>query len=127
GGLYPLTELAAVMGCPFQYIEELGGHVPVHNEWMETPIDGLYVAGNITGIESAKVARAQGTVAGLSIAKSMVQNPAGIKHKLNEAAAHVKTIRREASIQFHPGIDEGRAKMEQAYQAQRTSHKKTAG
>lgn len=28
GGLYPLAELAAVAGCPFHYISELGGHVP---------------------------------------------------------------------------------------------------
>ena len=38
GGLYPLTELAAVIGCPFKYVEELGGHVPIHNEQMETPL-----------------------------------------------------------------------------------------
>src|SRR5690606_34170371 len=37
GGLYPLAELAAIIGCPFRLIEELGGHVPVHNEQMETP------------------------------------------------------------------------------------------
>src|SRR5699024_143245 len=49
GGLYPLAELASVIGCPFQYVEELGGHVPVHNEQMETPLEGLFVAGNITG------------------------------------------------------------------------------
>src|SRR5699024_3790026 len=65
GGLCPVAELAAVVDCPFDYIEELGGHVPVHNEEMETPLPGVYVAGNITGIESAKVAREQGTVAGL--------------------------------------------------------------
>src|SRR5690625_742020 len=71
GGLYPLAELAAVVGCPFQYSEELGGHVPIHNEAMETPIEGIYVAGNITGIERAKVAREQGKVAGLYIANAM--------------------------------------------------------
>src|SRR5699024_11968796 len=59
GGLYPLAELAAVVDCPFVYIEELGGHVPVHNEEMQTPLPGVYVAGNITSIESAKVSREQ--------------------------------------------------------------------
>ncbi|PWW32250.1 hypothetical protein DFO73_101513 [Cytobacillus oceanisediminis] len=54
GGLYPLAELAAVAVCPFQYIPELGGHVPHHSEKMETPLAGLFVAGNITGIESGK-------------------------------------------------------------------------
>lgn len=120
GGLYPLAELAAVIGCPFQYIEELGGHVPVHNEEMETPIEGLYVAGNITGIESAKVARAQGTVAGLSIVKRQVKGVADIEHKVNEAKQNVKAIRGEATIQFHPGIDEGRAKMKRVF----TNYKK---
>lgn len=55
GGLYPLTELTEVIGCLFQYVKELGGHVPVHNEQMETPVYGLFVTGNITGIENSKV------------------------------------------------------------------------
>ena len=54
-GLYPLAELAAVAGCPFHYISELGGHVPLHSETMETPLPGLFVAGNITGIEKEKL------------------------------------------------------------------------
>lgn len=108
GGLYPLSELASVIGCPFRHIEELGGHVPVHNEQMETPLEGLYVAGNITGIESAKVARAQGTVAGYAIAKEHA--------KTAQAMKDVKAIREAASIQFHPQIKAGRAKIHRAYQ-----------
>lgn len=108
GGLYPLSELASVAGCPFRHIEELGGHVPVHNEQMETPLEGLYVAGNITGIESAKVARAQGKVAGHSIAGNLVET--------EKAMAEVKAIRESASIQFHPQIKAGRAKIHRAFQ-----------
>lgn len=108
GGLYPLSELASVAGCPFRQIEELGGHVPVHNEKMETPLEGLYVAGNITGIESAKVARAQGKVAGYSIA--------GNEAKMASAIEDVKAIRESASIQFHPQIKAGRAKIHRAFQ-----------
>lgn len=118
GGLYPLAELAAVAGCPFQYVEELGGHVPVHNEQMETPIEGLYVAGNITGIESAKVAREQGKVAGLSIASNKLKDTADIKHKVKEAMENVRNVRAAASIQFHPGINEGRKKVHHAFQIQ---------
>jgi sarcosine oxidase subunit alpha len=107
GGLYPLTELAAVIGCPFQYVEELGGHVPIHNEQMETPLEGLYVAGNITGIESAKVARAQGKLAGYSIAKR--------KENIQQAMQEVKAVREAATIQFHPEIEAGRHKVERAF------------
>lgn len=107
GGLYPLTELASVLGCPFQYVEELGGHVPVHNEHMETPIEGLYVAGNITGIESAKVACAQGTLAGYSIA--------GRTDKMLKAMKKVRATREAATIQFHPEIKAGRNKIEKSF------------
>lgn len=115
GGLYPLAELAAVIGCPFQYIEELGGHVPVHNEQMETPLEGLFVAGNITGIESAKVARAQGTLAGLSIAKRKAEPKGQLESQIQQAKINVRTIRENATIQFHPGIEKGRSRMEEAY------------
>ena len=111
GGLYPLAELAAVAGCPTKYVEELGGHVPIHNEQMETPLDGLFVAGNITGIESAKVARDQGTVAGLSIAKRMAKKESPVKRQLKKAMKNVKKTRAEASIQFHPGIEDGRNRL----------------
>lgn len=115
GGLYPLAELAAVVGCPFQYSEELGGHVPIHNERMETPIPGIYVAGNITGIESAKVAREQGIVAGLSIAKKESDSPDIIEKKLQTAIENVKATRKAATIQFHPNIPEGRANVSAAF------------
>jgi len=116
GGLYPLAELAAVADVPFQYAEELGGHVPIHNENMETPVDGIYVAGNITGIESAKVAREQGTVAGLSIVKNETNDEEAYA-KLQEAVKNVKATRNNATIQFHPHIPEGREKMSEAYDA----------
>lgn len=115
GGLYPLTELASVAGCPFKYIEQLGGHVPVHNELMETPVDGLYVAGNITGIESAKVAAAQGTVAGLSTVTAKDKDNSQAANELSKAINHVYTTRGEATIQFHPGIRQGRNKIETSF------------
>ncbi|NTU32973.1 FAD-dependent oxidoreductase [Brevibacillus sp. HB1.1] len=107
GGLSPLAELAAIAGCPFAYVPSLGGHVPLHNESMRTPVSGLYVAGNITGIESAKVAMAQGTVAGLSIAKA--RGKLKNDQPLSDAIQQVKTVRQSATIQFHPDIVAGRA------------------
>lgn len=115
GGLYPLAELASVAGVPFQYAEELGGHVPIHNEKMETPLQGVYVAGNITGIESAKVAREQGRVAGLSMARKITDKPE-LDVKLNQALANVQATRKAASIQFHPQIEVGRDNVREAFQ-----------
>ena len=113
GGLYPLAELASIAGCPFHYIEQLGGFIPLHNEQMETNLDGLHVAGNITGIEGAKVALAQGKVAALTIAHKLnadiTQND--IQHAIDEVA----TTRANAHIQFHPEVLAGRQHMKKIW------------
>lgn len=111
GGLYPLAELVAIAGCPFQYIPELGGHIPHHSEMMETPLDGLFVAGNITGIESAKIALSQGTTAGLSIVKHAGKQVNTIDEQLQQAVQSTHQIRQQATIQFNHKINIGRQKM----------------
>ncbi|MED3392973.1 FAD-dependent oxidoreductase [Bacillus thuringiensis] len=115
GGLYPLAELAAVAGCPFHYISELGGHVPLHSETMETPLPGLFVAGNITGIESGKIAMAQGTVAGLSIVKYAGEKHDIVDQQLYHAIQNVHSVRQKAAIQFNPMVDIGRRKMNEIW------------
>jgi sarcosine oxidase subunit alpha len=115
GGLYPLAELAAIAGCPFRYLEELGGYVPIHNERMETTLADLFVAGNITGIENAKVASAQGTLAGLSIVKHIRKDDVAVEKSVLEAMEDVKEIRRKSTIKFHRNIDIGREKIEAAF------------
>lgn len=108
GGLTPLAELASIIGCSFKYVPELGGHVPIHNEQMQTNVPNLYVAGNITGIESAKVAMAQGKVAGLTAAADVNQKWGLMDVSINKAIENVKTTREKALIQFQPGIYQAR-------------------
>ena len=110
GGLYPLAELAAVAGCPFYHIEELGGYVPLHNERMETTLPGLYVAGNITGIEGAKVAISQGITAGLAIINS--KDGGQQEDKIKEAVNFTEQTRNKAHIQFHPEVKVGKQKLQ---------------
>ncbi|MDT8862921.1 NAD(P)/FAD-dependent oxidoreductase [Alkalihalobacillus sp. MEB130] len=118
GGLTPLSELASVAGCTFCYVPELGGHIPLHNEYMQTNVDGLYVAGNITGVESAKVARAQGTVAGLSISRELHALQDTADDFVHAAVMKVKETRRNALIQFQPGIEEARKALYEKYEEQ---------
>lgn len=70
-GLSPLAELAWMVGCRFDYQSALGGWVPVHNDWMETSVPGLYVAGDLAGIEEASTAMEEGRLAGLAAANSL--------------------------------------------------------
>lgn len=122
GGLYPLAELIGLTGCPFHHIDELGGYVPLHNEQMETPVDGLYVAGNITGIEGAKIAMAQGVAAALSIARNAGRE--GLSDIRQEAVDYISKTRRNAHIQFHPEVEEGRKKMQQYWDEYAKSRKR---
>lgn len=117
GGLYPLAELAAVAGCPFYHIDELGGYVPLHNERMETPLEGLYVAGNITGIEGAKVAISQGVTAGLAIVNST--DGGKQEAKLNDSIKAIEETRNTAYIQFHPEVKAGKQKLQNYWKEHR--------
>ncbi len=70
-GLSPLIELARLAGCGFKYLSELGGHVPLHDEKMETTQPGIYVAGDIAGIDEASTAMEEGRIAALAAAESL--------------------------------------------------------
>ena len=70
-GLSPLLELLNLVDCKKVYIPELGGWVPLHNESMETTCEGIFVAGDVTGVEEANSALDKGRIAGISIAKSL--------------------------------------------------------
>jgi len=111
-GLYPMADLAQVAGCPLVDIPELGGIVPIHGPDMSTPVKGLFVAGNITGIEGAKVAIAQGRLAAVSIMRSL-----GKPNSMTvpEAIAEVKKAREKSPLRFMPNIEEGRAKLNEMW------------
>lgn len=70
-GLSPLTELCWQAGCEIAYIKELSGHVPITDDYLETTVPGLYVAGDVSGIEEASSAMVEGKLAGLSAAASL--------------------------------------------------------
>ena len=70
-GLTPMAELAWSIGCQFAYIPELGGWVPIHDNKMETTLSGVYVAGDVSGIEEASTALEEGRIAGIATAKSL--------------------------------------------------------
>jgi NADPH-dependent 2,4-dienoyl-CoA reductase/sulfur reductase-like enzyme/Fe-S-cluster-containing hydrogenase component 2/bacterioferritin-associated ferredoxin len=70
-GLSPLAELAWMAGCRCIYLPELGGYVPLHDAEMESSKKGLFVAGDISGIEEASTAMEEGRLAGISAAKRL--------------------------------------------------------
>jgi thioredoxin reductase len=70
-GLNPMTQLLRMAGCKTVYVPVLGGRVPAHDLNQETSIKGIYVAGDVSGIEEASTAIIEGRIAGLAIAHSL--------------------------------------------------------
>jgi sarcosine oxidase subunit alpha len=70
-GLTPSVELLELMGAKLKFVRELGGYVPLRTQYLETTLDGVYVAGDATGIEEASTAMMEGKIAGISAAFSL--------------------------------------------------------
>jgi thioredoxin reductase len=70
-GLAPLTELSRMCGCKHLFIPELGGWIPLHDENMESTLKGIYVAGDISGVEEASTALDEGKLAGIAAAEEL--------------------------------------------------------
>jgi sarcosine oxidase subunit alpha len=104
GGLYPVQELTRE--CALRRVDQLGGTIPLYSPEMETSQGNLFVAGNVTGIEGAKIAMAQGNLAGTVIASrlGLIQG----KDAIYQASAAVRSARKSSAITFMPDIEEGR-------------------
>ena len=83
----PESELAVQAGCPLCDIEAMGGAVPVHNRRMETPVTGLYVCGDLAGVENGAASLEAGRLAGLRAAKDLgyAHPKADVQEKLARA------------------------------------------
>ncbi|MFQ5722678.1 MAG: NAD(P)/FAD-dependent oxidoreductase [Candidatus Aminicenantales bacterium] len=71
GGLHPSIELAQMARCDLGFFSELGGCLPIHNENMETTVQGIYVAGDTAGVEEASTAMEEGRLAGIDMAQKL--------------------------------------------------------
>jgi sarcosine oxidase subunit alpha len=106
-GLAPLSEICSLLNMKHVYIKSLGGYVPLHSRYMETEIDGLYVAGNITGIENAKIAIMQGRLA----ASQILGDTAAAEEYLKK----INDERQNAKVRFHPDLVNGKEKLQSSW------------
>ncbi len=93
-GLAPLADLLWQAGCKMAYVPELGGHVALRDERYETSREGVFVAGDLAGIEEASSAMIEGTIAGCSAAQSLGYATADVEARLARARAELEALRR---------------------------------
>lgn len=70
-GLRPLAELSKLANVEHATIASLGGVLPLHDKNMETSVKGIYVAGDIAGVEEANTAMDEGRLAGIAMAQQL--------------------------------------------------------
>ncbi len=70
-GLKPTMDLVKLAGCKLTYNGPFGGYIPLHNERMESSRQGIFIAGDTTGVEEANTALEEGKIAGISAAEDL--------------------------------------------------------
>ena len=70
-GLNPMTQLLKMVACKMVFVPALGGSIPAHDKNQETSVPGIYVAGDVSGIEEASSAIVEGRLAGIAASNSL--------------------------------------------------------
>lgn len=70
-GLTPDMGLASMADIGFTNIGRLGGQVPLHNRDLMTTREGIYVAGDSSGVEEASSAIEEGKLTGIAAAQAL--------------------------------------------------------
>lgn len=68
-GLVPNTEVTILAGCRHEYRHEVGGWIPVRDEFMRTSVFGIFAVGDGAGVAGVLVAVDEGRVAGITAAE----------------------------------------------------------
>jgi D-hydroxyproline dehydrogenase subunit alpha len=70
-GFLASSELARQAGATVQWRENEGGWIVNHDEWFQTSVANIFVAGEITGVAGADAALEKGRIAAAGILKAM--------------------------------------------------------
>ena len=95
-GFHPSTELARQAGCDLHWDSAAGGWLVRHDNAFRTSVEGIFVAGEPTGVAGAESAWAEGRVAGHAIAASMGVNACAARQR--ESARMLARARRFSRV-----------------------------
>ncbi len=93
-GLSPMSQLLKMAGCQMEDNPKRGGQVPICDEYGRTSIPGIFVAGDVSGIEEASSAMIEGRMAGLAAAEYLgYMEETELDKKLQELDAALDGLR----------------------------------
>lgn len=100
-GLSPMSQLLKMAGCDMIEDPKKGGTVPICDHYGETSIKGIYVAGDVSGIEEASSAMIEGRIAG--IAAACYLGYIDEEEMIKEAYEQEKSLEKLRQGMFAPG------------------------
>jgi sarcosine oxidase subunit alpha len=106
-GLSPLADLLWQAGCEMRYVAALGGWVPIRHSNLQTTAEGIYIAGDVAGIEEASTAMLEGRLAGLEAAISLGYESGDAKELSFSFLSQLDELRgNPSSEELKKGLDE---------------------
>jgi NAD(P)H-nitrite reductase large subunit len=106
-GFTPSVELARLAGCEFGYDEDRGGPVVIVDDWMRTSVEGVFAAGDGTGVDGSYVAVDEGRLAALGVLRDLgatVADAAPIRARIAAKRRFARAWRRMPRV--GPGVYE---------------------
>ncbi|MDR2183951.1 MAG: FAD-dependent oxidoreductase [Clostridiales bacterium] len=105
-GLSPLSELLWQAGCEMLYVPALGGYVPYRDAQLSTSIPGIFVAGDVAGVEEASSAMVTGRLAGLAAAGFLGLDIIALEAKKEDCLAQLHSLRHGHGGKILDGIQQ---------------------
>jgi hydrogen cyanide synthase HcnB len=92
-GFVPRTELTRLLGAEHR-LDEAGGFVPVTDEMCRTSLDGVYVAGDVSGIQGGQIAAEMGKLAAVACLEDLALLPkATVYRKIRRYTRRINRFR----------------------------------
>jgi NADPH-dependent 2,4-dienoyl-CoA reductase/sulfur reductase-like enzyme len=105
-GFVPFNSLSKIAGAQQAWQPELGGEVPIRNEYFETTMPGIYAVGDGAGIGGFRMSEMEGELAGIWAAKQLGHEKQPVEGAISQLRSR---IRQESRFQrlyanlFNPG------------------------
>lgn len=100
-GLRPNLRLAMLAGSKIEYSHSVGGWHPVHDSEMQTNVRGLYVAGDVAGVEEASIALDEGHLAGIAAARALGSGSSDDSREIKAIRERLAELRGQATSPSH--------------------------
>jgi hydrogen cyanide synthase HcnB len=68
-GFVPSSDLSELTGCRTEYVEHLGGWIPVRDAMMRLTVPGIFAVGDGAGVAGSQAAVEEGRIAGITVAE----------------------------------------------------------